>query len=45
MDAKKLAALAAAVDQGSFTRAAEQLGYTQSGLTHMMNSGIAGASG
>lgn len=38
MDAKKLAALAAAVDQGSFTRAAEQLGYTQSGLTHMMNS-------
>ena len=23
---------------GSFTRAAEQLGYTQSGLTHMMNS-------
>ena len=38
MDAKKLAALAAAVDQGSVTRAAEQLGYTQSGLTHMMNS-------
>ena len=23
---------------GSFTRAAEELGYTQSGLTHMMNS-------
>ena len=37
MDAKKLAALAAAADQGSFTRAAEQLGYTQSGLTHMMD--------
>ena len=30
-------ALAAAADQGSFTRAAEQLGYTQSGLTHMMD--------
>jgi len=26
------------VELGSFTRAAEQLGYTQSGLTHMMNS-------
>ena len=38
MDTKKLAALAAAVRLGSFTRAAEVLGYTQSGLTHMMNS-------
>ena len=38
MDGKKLEALAAAVELGSFTRAAEQLGYTQSGLTHMMNS-------
>jgi len=37
MDTKKLEALAAAVHQGSFTRAAETLGYTQSGLTHMMN--------
>ena len=37
MDTKKLEALAAAVHQGSFTRAAELLGYTQSGLTHMMN--------
>lgn len=37
MDTKKLEALAAAVQQGSFTRAAETLGYTQSGLTHMMN--------
>ena len=27
-----------AVDLGSFTKAAEVLGYTQSGLTHMMNS-------
>ena len=38
MDSKKLEALAVAAEQGSFTRAAEQLGYTQSGLTHMMNS-------
>lgn len=38
MDTKKLEALAAAVEYGSFTRAAENLGYTQSGLTHMMNS-------
>lgn len=37
MDTKKLEALAAAVRLGSFTRAAETLGYTQSGLTHMMN--------
>ena len=38
MDTKKLEALAMAVRMGSFTRAAEALGYTQSGLTHMMNS-------
>ena len=38
VDSKKLEALAAAAEQGSFTRAAELLGYTQSGLTHMMNS-------
>ncbi|MBQ0038249.1 MAG: LysR family transcriptional regulator [Clostridiales bacterium] len=38
MDTKKLRALATAVQLGSFTRAAEVLGYTQSGLTHMMNS-------
>ena len=38
MDTKKLEALATAVELGSFTRAAEMLGYTQSGLTHMMNS-------
>lgn len=36
-DTKKLEALAASVRLGSFTRAAEALGYTQSGLTHMMN--------
>ena len=38
MDSKKLEALAVAAEHGSFTRAAQQLGYTQSGLTHMMNS-------
>ena len=38
MDPKKLGALVVSVELGSFTRAAEQLGYTQSGLTHMMNS-------
>lgn len=37
MDTKKIAALLAAVDRGSLTAAAEELGYTQSGLTHMMN--------
>ena len=38
MNVRKLEALVTAVDLGSFSRAAEQLGYTQSGLTHMMNS-------
>ena len=38
MDTRKLEALLTAVELGSFTRAAEVLGYTQSGLTHMMNS-------
>lgn len=38
MDTKKLEALLTSVELGSFTRAAEALGYTQSGLTHMMNS-------
>lgn len=37
MDVKRWEALIAAVDKGSFTAAAEFLGYTQSGLTHMMN--------
>ena len=37
MESKKLEALLMAVDLGSFTKA-EVLGYTQSGLTHMMNS-------
>ena len=38
MDTKKLEALVTSVELGSFTRAAEKLGYTQSGLSHMMNS-------
>lgn len=38
MDSKKIRALLAAVDKGSLTAAAAGLGYTQSGLTHMMNS-------
>ncbi len=37
MDTKKWEALLVAVEQGSFTKAAERLGYTQSGLTHMMH--------
>lgn len=38
MNIQKLEALVTAIDLGSFSRAAEKLGYTQSGLTHMMNS-------
>ena len=38
MNVQKLEALVTAIDLGSFSRAAEKLGYTQSGLTHMMNS-------
>lgn len=38
MNITKLKALLTAIDLGSFSRAAEQLGYTQSGLTHMMKS-------
>lgn len=38
MNIAKLEALIESVDQGSFSKAAEKLGYTQSGLTHMMNS-------
>ncbi len=37
MDTKKINALLTAVDRGSLTAAATELGYTQSGLTHMMN--------
>ena len=38
MDVKKWNALLSAVRLGSFSKAAEELGYTQSGLTYMMNS-------
>lgn len=37
MDTKKYEAMVTSIQQGSFTRAADILGYTQSGLTHMMN--------
>jgi len=37
MDSKKLEILVAAADLGSFTKASEVVGYTQSGLTHMMD--------
>ena len=37
MDSKKVHALLLAVERGSLTSAATELGYTQSGLTHMMN--------
>jgi len=38
MDTKKIKALLVALDRGSLSSAAGELGYTQSGLTHMMNS-------
>ncbi|MDE7260836.1 MAG: LysR family transcriptional regulator [Oscillospiraceae bacterium] len=37
METRKWEAMLAAVELGSFTRAAARLGLTQSGLTHMMN--------
>ena len=37
MNVSKYKALLTAVDLGSFSAAANKLGYTQSGLTHMMN--------
>lgn len=37
MDSSKFYALLKAVEYGSLTGAAEELGYTQAGLTHMMN--------
>ena len=37
MDTEKCKVLLRAVDTGSFTAAAEELGYTPSGVTHMMN--------
>lgn len=38
MDSKKLEILMTAADLGSFTKTSEVVGYTQSGLTHMMDS-------
>ena len=38
MNISEYKVLLTAVDMGSFSAAAEKLGYTQSGLTHMMNS-------
>lgn len=38
MSIKKYEVLLKAVDTGSFSRTGELLGYTQSGITHMMNS-------
>lgn len=37
MDTKKYEALVTAIHAGSFTKAANELGYTQSGMTHMMS--------
>lgn len=37
METKKWTALLTAAELGSFTRASQELGVTQSGLTHMMN--------
>ena len=37
MDSEKFNALLKALECGSLTGAAEELGYTQAGLTHMMN--------
>ena len=38
MDIKKYEVLLNVIDRGSFVRACEDSGYTQSGITHMMNS-------
>jgi len=38
MSIKKYEVLLKAIDTGSFSKAGELLGYTQSGITHMMNS-------
>ena len=37
MDSKKLEILMTAVNLGSFSKASEMVGYTQSGLTHLIN--------
>ena len=38
MDVKKYEVLLTALEKGSFARACDELGYTQSGITNMMNS-------
>ena len=38
MDIRKYEVFLAVVDRGSFIKAANDLGYTQLGITHMMNS-------
>ena len=38
MDSKKLEILMTAIDLGSFSKASEVVGYTQSGLTHLVDS-------
>lgn len=38
MDTRKYKVLLTVVDLGSFTKASEELGYTVSGISHMMNS-------
>jgi len=38
MDGKKLEILMTAIDLGSFSKASEVVGYTQSGLTHLVDS-------
>lgn len=38
METEKIRALLVSAELGSFSRAADSLGYTQSGITHMMNS-------
>ena len=38
MDAKKLDVLIKAINEGSFSKATTLVGYTQSGLTHLVNS-------
>lgn len=38
VDSKKVKAFLSVIDLGSLTKAAEALNYTQSGMTHMMNS-------
>ena len=37
MDDGRLRAVLTAVDRGSFSKAAAELGYTQSAMTHLVN--------